>query len=65
MEQKLFVTEEKNKKIEERHKKINENPYKIKIIGNKAVPAEEIEYELKPVIRKANHNDLKKEEENN
>ena len=35
------------------------------IIGNREVEEEQLEYELKPVIRKANNNDLKKEEENN
>ncbi len=35
------------------------------VIGNKEVPAEEIEYELKPVIRKATAKDLENEERNN
>lgn len=35
------------------------------IIGNKAVPAEEIEYELKPVVRRATHKDIENEERNN
>lgn len=34
------------------------------VIANKEVPAEEIEYELKPVIRKATHKDLENEEKN-
>ena len=34
------------------------------IIGNKAVPAEEIEYELKPVVRRATHKDIENEERN-
>lgn len=35
------------------------------VIANKEVPAEEIEYELKPVIRKATQKDLDNEERNN
>lgn len=35
------------------------------VIPNKEVPAEEIEYELKPVIRKATQKDLDNEERNN
>ena len=35
------------------------------IIGNREVEEDQLEYELKPVLRKATQQDIKKEEENN